>query len=460
MTKTNYYPDTPNYNFFPSYTTETGYLRGSYSLDYSGPSVANDRSVAIGTAAQARDTVTIALGVGALANGLHGPSDQSNWVEFSVPRIGVVLQDGQYVTNELPNATVMLDPYMYERWPDVDYSKWNLVQTIGGTNIYERPYSGLIDPRYCSAEEFQMYNKWMSSGQGPIKYSAATYGVAIGYRSLVSGYHTLALGHYARAYRPHCVAIGPSSHIKAEGSIGLGYYNIVETNSPFSLAIGSNVNIQPGITNAIVIGVPQPNFSKRFTEEYRNKGNSKNDLASVYVYSQKPRAMKSNSINFVFNGNGLNDVFIDDVPMPDRMATDVRMVGCLNSNGKYDRASQIENEIRDMVGIPANDSSMVMFSRDGGLRIYTKKYLDAVDGDDAETIDASEKIGCVDDVWINGKNLGDIIRNISGGSISQQFLDYKASVSNAAETAKASISSATNMQDIKNALNTFFDSIK
>ena len=68
-----------------------------------------------------------------------------------------------------------------------------------------------------------MYDIIFNSGQPDVNFKDAIYGVAVGYRAMCAGYHTLALGHYARAYRPHSVAIGPSSHIKSEGAIGLGY---------------------------------------------------------------------------------------------------------------------------------------------------------------------------------------------------------------------------------------------
>ena len=111
---------------------------------------------------------------------------------------------------------------------------------------------------------------YFDPGQGKTHYAAATYGVAIGYRSLVAGFHSLALGHYARASRPSSVAIGPSSHIRSEGAVGLGYYNLIYENSPYSLAIGSNANVPSYMTNAIVIGVPTIDYSKRFDPSYTN----------------------------------------------------------------------------------------------------------------------------------------------------------------------------------------------
>lgn len=137
---------------------------------------------------------------------------------------------------------------------------------------------------------------------------------------MCAGYHSLALGHYARTYRPSSIAAGPSTHVKSEGAVAFGYSSNIETNSPFSLAIGSRVLIDPCMTNAIVIGVPTVNYAKRYAEGYK-------ESRSPHVYNSRPKAMKSNSINFVFNGNGLKDVFVDDVPMTDRLASETKMIG-------------------------------------------------------------------------------------------------------------------------------------
>ena len=118
-----------------------------------------------------------------------------------------------------------------------------------------------------------MYDIIFNSGQPDVNFKDAIYGVAVGYRAMCAGYHTLALGHYARAYRPHSVAIGPSSHIKSEGAIGLGYSNTIQKESPFSLAIGSRTLVPQGFTNAIVIGMPKVDFSKRFKPNYHQSAN-------------------------------------------------------------------------------------------------------------------------------------------------------------------------------------------
>ena len=294
-----------------------------------------------------------------------------------------------------------------------------------------------------------MYDIYFEPGQPNTHYASATYGVALGYRALAGAYHTLALGHYARAYRPHVMAIGPSTHIKSEGAVGLAYGSTIETNSPFSLAIGSRVKIDPGMTNAIVIGVPKINFSKRFKEGYK-------ESKSPHIYTSNPKAMKPNSINFVFNGNGLKDVFVDDVPMTDRIATEVQVVG--NTSSGKGAQSNIVHQVNEMVGLPQDDKSIVMLSG-SGVKLFTQKYVDELEEWDMNLHQPNAKpltYGDTSQIEINGKKLSEILAECSN----EAFDQYHATVTNAAAVALESITTNTNFSAVKETLKTFFESIK
>ena len=238
---------------------------GQYSYDFNGAAFAGNIATAYGAGAQARDQVSVAIGNRAIASGLHGPSG----IAISIPTKRITktfLASGEtsVVTNTIPTD---IDPAMWESFP-YGSGRFELVETttIDGvkTETWEEILKGVIDPRYATADEMEMYNFIFNPGQPNINYKDAIYGVAVGYRSVAAAFHTLALGHNARAYRPHSVAVGPTTHIKSEGSVGLGYLNTIEKNSPFCLAVGSNTSIDSGMTNAIVIGVPPVNFSRRF----------------------------------------------------------------------------------------------------------------------------------------------------------------------------------------------------
>ena len=433
----------------------------SYSQDYDGPAVAGNYATALGQGAQARDQVSVAIGNRAMASGIHTAStDESAYFNIDLLyRQIVTTKQGSTVVSVVTNQQVKPIRMDSAEWETKPYGSGSLVQvnTITGvlpngltvtTNFYEETVKGLKDYRYADPEEYKMYDIYFEPGQPNTHFAAATYGVAVGYRALAGAYHTLALGHYARAARPHAVAIGPSSHIRSEGSIGLGYYNNISPNSPFSLAIGSRISIPQGYTNAIVIGVPTCDFSKRFKEGYK-------DTHSPYVFTSQPKPMKSNSINFVFNGNGLDDVFIDNVPMTDRMANDIHVVGNVGTSLS---ASSIKGMINEMAGISTNEQPIVFFSRDGGVKIYTQKYLDVLEDESEYTVD--ELLGDVSEVEINGKPLDAIIRRVAAESGNQGFEEYHVIVTNAAAQAQSAIGSASNMQDIKTALNSFFNSIK
>ena len=432
---------------------------GYYTYDFNGPTIAGNAATAYGDGAQARDQVSVAIGNRAMASGLHTTNGVVRTIELSRYSIVTKKQGSTIVdvqTNEMSNIDYEFQPAMWESWPDGNgtFSKTESSTTRDEqgfditTDIYTENISGLRDPRYASPEEYDMYDIYFEPGQPNTHYASATYGVAMGYRALAGAYHTLALGHYARAYRPHAMAIGPSTHIKSEGAVGLAYYSTIETNSPFSLAIGSRVKIDPGMTNAIVIGVPKINFSRRFQEGYKESKNP-------HIYMSNPKAMKPNSINFVFNGKGLDDVFVDNIPMTDRIANDISIVGNIKTDSSRE---YIKAEIDEIVGIKPDEKPIVFFSRDGGVKIYTQKYLDSLDDELVYSNETS--IGDVSEVEINGKKLNEIIRAIAENSGNQGFDEYHTTVTNAAMEARAAVGRANNMQDIKNALNNFFDSIK
>ena len=131
------------------------------------------------------------------------------------------------------------------------------------------------------------------------------------------------------------------------------------------MAIGVNSTVDSGLTNAIVIGVPHmvPDAARR------NEG----------ILADVPKAVKSNSINLVYHGNGLDDFFVDNVPMSARIASEVKVVGNGKSVGK---ASDIEDAVNELVGITNGEEHVVFVSGNGGIKMYTKSYLDALDSGD------------------------------------------------------------------------------
>ena len=185
--------------------------------------------------------------------------------------------------------------------------------TTNITDVYEQKESGTLqDISYVTPEDWEMYNRIISGGQGDVDLFNAYYGVAVGSRSYVFGYHSVAYGHYAHASRPFSIAIGSESHVYSEGSHGFGYDTDIHNTSPYSLAIGANASISAGMTNAIVIGVPHvvdfTNLTYRSTEG---------------MVKDRPRAVKSNSINFAYHGNGIQDFFLDGVSLQHRFSSEV-----------------------------------------------------------------------------------------------------------------------------------------
>ena len=167
------------------------------------------------------------------------------------------------------------------------------------------------------------------------------------------------------------------------------------------------------------------------------------------------KAMKSNSINFVFQGDGLKDVFVDNMPMTDRMASEVNVVG--NTPGAHGASSEIVENINRTVGIPQDDKSIVFVSG-GGVKIFTEQYLDDIELATTENErKAVPHYGDVSQIEINGKKLSEILAECSNDAFDQ----YHATVTNAAAIALGSITTnANNFSDVKNILKTFFQSIK
>lgn len=431
---TDYFPDEPNKYF----------VGGGYSVDFAGPTVAFRDSVAIGAGAQARSQVSVAIGVRAMTDGLHG----TNGIYSSFRTANLVVrtvtdQTNAVVsveTNRLDDTIHTFDHGMYESVP---YGREGYNTASNVTTVLDNGYkekltfltqkwsAGQIDPRYATDEELYMYDLKFDPGQVDVNYKDAIYSVAMGYRAMCAGYHSLALGHYARTYRPSSIAAGPSTHVKSEGAVAFGYSSNIETNSPFSLAIGSRVLIDPCMTNAIVIGVPTVNYAKRYAEGYK-------ESRSPHVYNSRPKAMKSNSINFVFNGDGLKDVFVDDVPMTDRIATEVQVVG--NTSGGKGAQANIVHQVNEAVGLPQDDKSIVMVSG-SGVKIFTEQYLDDIELATTENErKAAPHYGDVSQIEINGKKLSEILAECSNDAFDQ----YHATVTNAATIALESITTNTN----------------
>lgn len=164
----------------------------------------------------------------------------------------------------------------------------------------------------------------------------------------------------------------------------------------------------------------------------------------IMSVTKRPTAVKNNSINFAYNGNGIQDFFLDGVSLQDRLASEVKVVGNTKDDTKPD---DVDQTIREIGNIPDDEDPLVFYSGDGGIYFFTKGYEDS-----------EENVGDISKIFINGKPLSEII----GGSSSHDadFAAYKTSVSNAAERAMAEVNSATNMTGVKAALTNFFNTIK
>lgn len=223
--------------------------------------------------------------------------------------------------------------------------------------MYKQTETGrLNDISYVPENEWNMYDRLIYGGQGTNHLFNAFYGVAVGSRSYVFGYHSVAYGHYSHASRPFASAFGSESHVYSEGSQAFGYHTIIPAGSPYSLAIGMNSTVDAGLTNAIVIGVPQ-------VVDFTNMTYRADEGRISYV----PKAVKSNSINFAYHGNGIQDFFLDGVSLQDRLSSEVNVIG----NGKR---SASEEGVKDALGITGDN--IVFASGDGKIMLFTKSYIE------------------------------------------------------------------------------------
>lgn len=351
----------------------------SWNTNFTKNTEAMYRSVAIGTAAKAKQRVSVAIGNQALIGEVHHNTGETWTYELKTKVVTNTLNSAGKVdnatTNSLSKEIFTVDRGRYERMPVPSSTKWEIVKssTFEQDGVKYRvekirqQTDQIEDISWVDEDEYNMYNRWFDPGQGRMNYRWATYGVAIGSRSFVAGHHSVAVGHYARAVRPHTVALGPGNWVESEGSISLGYDSDISRGSPFSMAIGSRSIVQSGMTNAIVIGVPMVDYQKR-------ESNKDVDMSSPYVWASQPKAIKSNSINIVYNGNGLKDFFVDGVSIPDRMASETRTIGNINQGGSEDG---IRKNVRLYGGIDEDDKSMVFCSGDGGIILLTRDYLDS-----------------------------------------------------------------------------------
>ena len=137
------------------------------------------------------------------------------------------------------------------------------------------------------------------------------------------------------------------------------------------MAIGMNASIPSGMSNAIVIGVPDIATSGTRTSEG--------------AIQNRPRAMKSNSINFVYNGNGLNDFFIDNAPITDRLASEVKVIGNFE---KHTPTSQVIEYMHDKMNINPDDNDMVFYS-ESKIRLFTGDYPEMMEKGDASSVEVN-----------------------------------------------------------------------
>jgi len=409
-----------------------------WNPDFIGATEAFDRSVAIGDAAKALEMVSVAVGNQAHVKGLHRRLDVPYEYTNRVMIVTTPSGGGEPVTNILPlseGIVHVVDASMYERLP-MPQGTWRQtkVETDGGGNTvrtYEENTSQLYDMSCMEPYEYDIYDRDISSGQGTLNLLTATYGVAVGSRAYVFGYHGAAFGHYAHVSRPWGLAVGSESHVYSVGGQAFGYDTDIATNSPYCLAIGYNASIPSGMSNAIVIGVPDANGN------YSAYGSP----------SDKPTAMKSNSINFVYHGDGLKDFYVDGVSILDRMRNEVSMIGQINGAVSQEA---IQEKIREMIGVGPESNPIVFVSGDGGIHLVTQDFADEWNDDSP-----NPERGNIDKISINGMPLAEVIRQNSGRDD-----EFRSKVRAAATTAQSSVSNATSMAEVKAALDTFFNTIK
>ena len=388
--------------------------------------------------------VSVAIGNQAHVEGMHFTPEGDAHLYTYTNKYKTIIKDlatGNETTN-ISEKIYVVDSSRYERLPYPRYDDngdniWiqransNLVEVIDGVTVtknireFEWETTYLWDDSWISGNEIERYVRNISTGQGNIPLLGATYGVGIGSRAYVFGIQGVAVGHYSRATRPWGMAIGAESHVLSEGSHGLGYNADVEKNSPYSLAIGPNAQVMENMTNAIVIGVPTMLPTR-----------DENSLQP----SMRPKAIKSNSINLVYNGDGINDFFIDDISLCDRLSFQTKVVG---NQAKPTTAKDTQYMVNEILGIQGT-SNMVWVAADGTIKIFTKKYVDAkIQGKNVDNV-----TGDLSEVFINGKSLQEIIQQNSMQTIKV-----------AATQAIIDVNGAGNMTEIKAALTNFFNSI-
>lgn len=280
------------------------------------------------------------------------------------------------------------------------------------------------------------------------------------------------------------MAIGSEAHSYSEGGQAIGFDTDIATNSPFSLAVGMNASIPMNTTNAIVIGVPDANAS-------RNNGSG--------APGSRPKAMKSNSINIVYNGEGLNDFFVDNKPITERLASEVKVIG---NTEKSAPENQVVEYMKNTFGVNPESKDMVFFS-ESNIRLFSNNYPNDTEKGDASTIEINgmplsqviEKYAPktadidvtsltnkfvtreemeegldvdelqIDNLYLNGQSL--TITNgtlhVAGKPISSdesKFEAYHTTVTNQARIAYESISNTTDLAEIKTVLMNFFNNIK
>ena len=137
------------------------------------------------------------------------------------------------------------------------------------------------------------------------------------------------------------------------------------------MAIGMNSSIPSGMSNAIVIGVPD--IATSGTRTYEG------------AIQNRPRAMKSNSINFVYNGNGLNDLFIDNAPINDRLASEVKVIG---NSKKYASESEVIEYMHEQMNVNPDDNDLVLYS-ESKIRLFTGDYTEIMEKGDVSSVEVN-----------------------------------------------------------------------
>ena len=208
----------------PLLTNASGGPVDGWSMNYLGPTEALDRSVAIGDSAKAMEKVSVAIGNQANVRGLHPDSGTNYTYKLKLMEV-VSIKDGNGNVSVTTNMnyginTYTVDVARFERLP-IPNSRWNWKSgTTNGnktTEIFEQDCDFLYDIAYITNEERAYYDKIIQSGQGAANLMSAQYGVAVGSRAYVPGYHGAAFGHYAHVSRPFGLSIGSEAHSYSEG---------------------------------------------------------------------------------------------------------------------------------------------------------------------------------------------------------------------------------------------------